>query len=120
MTKKMLMAVACLGASVVPAMMAQSMETVRFNLPYEAKVGNVTLPAGQYSIRDMKDLASSSVLEISSLDHKGSNTFVTVKQIVSSKKDVDHTSVILRKDDNGYQIQTIWLEGQDVGFQIAE
>jgi hypothetical protein len=26
--------------------------------------------------------------------------------------------VILRHDQNGYQVQSIWVEGQDIGFEL--
>ena len=112
MTKKMLMAVACLGAAIGSA---QSMNTLHVNLPVAAKVGNFSLPAGEYSIHEL----SNSVIEISSSDRKGVNTFATVNSIVApNQKTSDHTKVVLRKDDNGYQVQQIWFEGQEMGFEL--
>jgi hypothetical protein len=113
MTKKMLMAVACLGAAIGSA---QTMETVHVNLPVAAKVGNVSLPAGAYSIREL----SNSVIEISSDSRKGVNTLATVMPIVApNQKTVDHTKVILRQESNGLQVDKIWLEGQDMGFELT-
>jgi len=113
MTKKMLMAVACLGAAIGSA---QTMSTLHVNLPVAAKVGNFNLPAGEYSIHEL----TNSVIEISSDDHKGVSTFATVNSIVApDQKTADHNKVVLRKDDNGYQVQQIWLEGQDMGFELT-
>ena len=113
MTKKMLAAVACLGAAIGSA---QTMEPVRVNLPYATKAGNVTLPAGEYSIRELKN----SVIEISSDAHKGTNTFVMFNEITAPNRAVaNHTNVILRHDANGYQLQSIWVEGQDIGFELT-
>ena len=112
MTKKMMLAVACLGAASV---FGQTMETVKVNLPYETKVGSVSLPAGAYSIRQL----SGSVLEFTSDAHKGVNTFVSVTRIVAPNMEaVDHTKLILKHDDKGYQVDKIWLEGQDMGFEL--
>jgi hypothetical protein len=113
MTKKMLMAVACLGAAIGSA---QTMNTLHVNLPVAAKVGNLSLPAGEYSIHEL----SNSVIEISSDERNGVSTFANVNSIVApNQKTSDHSKVVLRKDDNGYQVQQIWLEGQDMGFELT-
>jgi hypothetical protein len=113
MTKKMLVAVACLGAAMS---FGQTMETtVKVTLPYDSKVGNVSLPAGSYSIREVMN----SVLEISSDARNGVNTFVNVTPIVAPNHEVvDHTKVVLRHGENGYQVQKIWLEGHEMGFEL--
>jgi hypothetical protein len=96
MTKKMLMAVACLGAAIGSA---QTMNTLHVNLPFAAKVGNFSLPAGEYSIHELSD----SVIEITSDSRNGVNTFATVNSIVApNQKTADHSKVVLRKDGNGY------------------
>jgi hypothetical protein len=113
MNKKMLMAVACLGAAIGSA---QSMETLHVNLPSGVKVGNVSLPAGGYSIHEL----SSSVIEISSDVRNGVKMLTTVMPIVApASKTSDSTKVVLRKDSNGYQVQQIWLEGQEMGFELT-
>lgn len=115
MKKTMFIAVACLGFGIGFAN-AQTMDRVRVNLPYAARIGNVSLPAGEYSIRELKN----SVIEITSEAHRGVNTFATVNQIVAPNHGmVDHTKVILRQDANGYRLQSIWLEGQDMGFELT-
>jgi hypothetical protein len=115
MKNKMIAAVACLGAAIG---CAQTMETsVRVNLPVDAKVGNVSLPAGGYSIREVKN----SVLEISSDSRKGASAFVIVNPVETANHEAaDHTKLVLRKNENGYQLQSIWLEGQEMGFEVAE
>jgi hypothetical protein len=112
MTKKMLMAVACLGAAIGSA---QTMETLRVNLPVAAKVGNVSLPAGEYSIHELQN----SVLEFRS-ESNGKNIFASVNSIVMPNHQIaDHSKVILQKNDTGYQVQKIWIEGQEMGFELT-
>jgi hypothetical protein len=111
MTIKMIGAVACLGAAFS---FGQSMETVKVNLPVDAKVGKVSLPAGQYSIHEV----SNSVLEITSDARKGVSTFVEVFPVVAAHT-ADQSKVVLRMENNAYQIQSIWLEGQDMGFELT-
>jgi hypothetical protein len=113
MKKTILGTVVCLGAAIASA---QTMTTVHVNLPVAAKVGNVSLPAGEYSIREV----SNSVIEISSDNKKGVSTLASVMPIVApDQKTVDHTKVILHEDGNGLQVQKIWLEGQEMGFELT-
>jgi hypothetical protein len=95
---------------------AQSIATVNVNLPVAAKVGNFSLPAGQYSIREL----SNSVIEISSNARKGVSVFATVNQIDAPKHEAaEYTKVTLRKDADGYQVDKIWVEGKDLGFELT-
>ena len=113
MKNLMITAVVCLGAGLTSA---QSMETLKVNLPVAAKVGNVSLPAGAYSIRELNN----SLIEISSDSRKGASTFVTVNQIDAPKHQAaDQTKVTLRKSGDGYQVDKIWIEGQELGFELV-
>ena len=104
--------VVCLGAAIGSA---QMMTTVHMTLPVAAKVGNVTLPAGAYSIREV----SNSVIEISPETGKGPSTLATVMPIVAPNQQVaDHTKVVLRQEVRGLQVDKIWLAGQDMGFEL--
>jgi hypothetical protein len=112
MKKTILGTVVCLGAAIASA---QTMTTVHVNLPVDAKVGKVSLPAGQYSIREL----SNSVIEITSDSRKGVSTLATVMSIVApNQESVEHSKVVLQKEGNAYQVQKIWLEGQDMGFEL--
>jgi hypothetical protein len=114
MKKKMFVAVACLGAAIG---CAQTMEsTVKVNLPYDTKVGKVSLPAGKYSIKEV----TSSVIEISSDDRKGVSAFAIVNTVSTPNGErADHTKVTLREEENGtYDLKSIWLEGHDLGFEL--
>jgi hypothetical protein len=114
MTKKMLMAVACLGAAIGSA---QTMQTaVKVNLPYDTQVGKSTLPAGKYSIKEL----ANSVIEISSDDHKNASVFATVVPVeMKNGAAADHTKVVLNQEENGtYELKSIWLEGEEFGFEL--
>ena len=111
MTIKMIGAVACLGAAFS---FGQSMETVKVNLPMDAKVGKVSLPAGQYSIHEV----SNSVIQITSDGRKGVSAFVEVFPVVAAHT-AGESKVVLRKENDAYQVQTIWLQGQDMGFELT-
>ena len=114
MTKKMLMAVACLGAAIGSAQTMQT--TVKVNFAHDTQVGKVSLSAGKYSIKEL----ANSVIEISSDDRKGANVFATVMPVENKNGEAaDRTKVILRQEDNGtYELKSIWLEGQEFGFEL--
>jgi len=39
--------------------------------------------------------------------------------IAPNQKTVDHTKVILRQENSGLQVDKIWLEGQEMGFELS-
>ncbi len=62
---------------------AQMADIVTVKLPYAASVGKVTLPAGEYTIRDLKDDGSTAVLSIRSAAGPGVSALVTQVKIRS-------------------------------------
>jgi len=92
---------AALSFSAQPAA-AQMVEIVTVKLPYTATVGNITLPAGAYTIRDLKEDGSSPVVPT-----LAPNTRVTAQ-----------TQVVLRHEGNRYQVDKIWLQGRDYGYEL--
>jgi hypothetical protein len=81
-------------------------------------VGAVKLPAGQYTIRDISDDgSSSSVLQIRS--DNGTMAVAPVMRISETdNKRADRTEVILRRESGKYQIDKIWFEGRDYGYEL--
>jgi hypothetical protein len=97
---------------------AQMSDMVKVTLPQGVMVGTVKLPAGVYTIRDLADEgSSSSVLQIRS--DKGTMVVAEVMRISESdNKRADRTEVILRREGGKYQIDKIWLEGRDHGYEL--
>jgi len=97
---------------------AQMSDMVKVTLPQGVMVGTVKLPAGAYTIRDLADEgSSSSVLQIRS--DKGTMVVAEVMRISESdNKRADRTEVILRREGGKYQIDKIWLEGRDHGYEL--
>ena len=90
---------------------AQMADIVTVKLPYAASVGKVTLPAGEYTIRDLKDDGSTAVLSIQSAAGPGVSALVT--QVSSpNNKPARQTEVVLRHEGGKYQIDKIWLQGR--------
>ena len=96
---------------------AQMADIVTVKLPYAASVGKVTLPAGEYTIRDLKDDGSTTVLSIQSAAGPGVSALVT--QVSSpNNKPAGHTEVVLRHEGGKYQIDKIWLQGRGYGYDL--
>jgi hypothetical protein len=97
---------------------AQMSDMVIVTLPHGAMVGTITLPAGEYTIRDLIDGGSpSSVLQIRSATGK---TVVAEAMRISEpdNKRADRTEVILQRESGKYQIDKVWLQGRDYGYQL--
>jgi hypothetical protein len=105
----------CLAATVG---FAQMSDMVKVTLPQGVMVGTVKLPAGAYTIRDLSDEgSSSSVLQIRS--DKGTMVVAEVMRISESdNRRPDRTEVILRGQSGKYQLDKIWLQGRDYGFEL--
>jgi len=97
---------------------AQMSDMVKVTLPRGAMVGRVTLPAGEYTIRDLTDDGSSaSVLQIRSTTGK----MVVAEAMRISEPDnkrADRTEVILQRESGKYQMDKVWLQGRDYGYQL--
>jgi hypothetical protein len=60
------------------------------------------------------------VIEITSDSRKGASTLATVMPILAPNQKVsDGSKVILQQENGSYQVQKIWLEGQDMGFELT-
>jgi hypothetical protein len=107
---------ALLGIGIRPAA-AQMVDIVTVRLPYAATVGNVTLPAGVYTIRDLKENGSSPVLEIRSASGVAVSASATQVSAPNSRL-APTTSVVLRHANDKYQFDKIWIEGRDYGYDL--
>jgi hypothetical protein len=117
MKKIMLWTVVCLGALMGTAS-AQMVDTIRVTLPFDASVRGVTLPAGEYTIRELQDDGGSSVLEVSSF---GGRSLVALAMQVVAPKDRPvsrDAQVVLKRTEAGYEIDTVWLADREIGYQF--
>ena len=71
----------------------------------------------KYTIRDLKDDGSTVVLSIQSAAGPGVSALVT--QVSSpNNKPAGQTEVVLRHEGDKYQIDKIWLQGRDYGYDL--
>jgi hypothetical protein len=97
---------------------AQMSDIVKVTMPKGTMVGTVKLPAGQYTIRDISDDGNaSSVFQIRS----DSGTMVVAQVMRISEPDnklADRTEVVLQREGGNYQVDKIWLQGRDYGYEL--
>jgi hypothetical protein len=118
MTKRILTAAACL-CTMMGAASAQIVNTMQVTLPFDAFVGGAMLPAGEYTIRDVQDSGPTAVFQFFA---RGGNSVVAMaREIVASKhqRPTSKASMVLKPTGKGYQIQTLWLASQDIGYEFS-
>ena len=98
---------------------AQMIDIVKVTLPRGAMVGAATLPAGDYTIRELTEEGNSSlVLQIRSAT--GSAVAAWAMRISEpNNRATDQTQVVLRRDGDKYQVDKIWLRGRDYGYELV-
>lgn len=101
---------------------AQMEDIIRVNLPHATRVGANVLPAGSYTIQDMKeDGSSASFLQIRS--ENGQSVIAPALRISEpangpDRNQPERTQVILRRAGNKYELDKIWLSGRDWGYEL--
>lgn len=97
---------------------AHVMDIVKVTLPHDTTVGTAQLPAGEYTIRGLSDdSSSSSTLQIRS-ETGGYVAAVVLRIYEPANKRAEHTQVLLRRDGDRYQMDKIWLQGQEYGYEF--
>ena len=114
MTRKSLLAVAVCLLSVLAVGFAQSLD-LKVTFQHPVSVGSVTLPAGDYTIRELKASSSTPVLVFRSAD---GTSVSALASIVSEPNRETTDQVILRQVGDSYQLERIWLAGQNIGYEF--
>ena len=97
--------------------LAGDTELMSVNLPYAAKFGNSTLPAGAYVISDMTDDGGDCVLRIKSM--AGVSVIALVQRVDNpGRSDSGQTHVTLRRESDEYQLTRIWLGGRGYSYEV--
>ena len=92
--------------------MAQMVNNMTVILLFDASVSRVMPSAGQYTIRDLHDGGPTAVIQFYARDGKG---------VVASKhqRPTEEATMVLKPTDRGYEIQAIWLAGQEIGYEFS-
>lgn len=86
-------------------------------LPHTTWVGTQSLPAGEYTIRQLPTASNPRLLEFSS--DNGTKLEATVTAIASiNNNNVRDTSVILEQKGGQYFLKNVWIQGKTYGYEI--
>jgi hypothetical protein len=98
---------------------AQTIGRIRLiaNIPFEFSVGNKTLPAGEYTIRQFNPSSDHSVLQFRSKDGSVGAIVQTTSVIARAP---ENARLIFRRYDNHYFFAEAWVDGQNTGLQASK
>jgi len=102
------------------ALLAQGPVTDRLTVEFKdpGVVGDATLPAGQYTVRQLDTASSPRVFEFVAAD--GTRTEATASAAPILDNFARHpSSVVLTRRGNNFQLSRIWIEGQSYGYEFA-
>jgi hypothetical protein len=103
--------------SIAGSSLASADTLLNVTLTQEVSVGNVALLPGDYVVRELSGDRSSPILFIHSAN--GSDVTTLVQRVTTPHHEAAaQTKVILRSAAGGYQLDTIWIAGQDFGYQF--
>jgi hypothetical protein len=102
------------------ALLAQGPVTDRLTVEFKdpVLVGDATLPAGQYTVRQLDTASNPRVFEFVAAD--GTRTEATASAAPILDNFARHpTSVVLTRKGNNLQLSRIWIEGQSYGYEFT-
>jgi hypothetical protein len=104
--------------SLVGVAAAQTGNLMTVKLPNATLVGTTTLPAGNYTVREIEGDGNSGIIQFT--DNKGDVATVIAMEIPVDSSTADRTKVILKSDGEGFKVDKLWVEDRPYGFQIAK
>jgi hypothetical protein len=114
-----MIALLVLVGSMALATQAQSVShaQMRVSIPFQFKVGNATLPAGEYLVRQINSDSGAATLQISRRDG-GANALINMSGAIGDGRAM--TRLGFRRYGNQYYFGEVWVEGAQDGLQAPK
>ena len=111
-----MIALLVLVGSIAVAAQAQTVRhaQVRADIPFEFHVGNATLPAGEYLVKQLNTDSDAATMQITRKDGAAG---AIVNMIGASGGDQAMTKLMFRRYGNQYYFAEVWVEGEKNGLQ---
>jgi hypothetical protein len=108
-----------LVGSMAVAAQAQSNrhQLVRVSIPFQFNVGNTTMPAGDYLVRELNENTTASTLQISRQDG-GANVIVNVIGEMGQAQAI--SKLTFHRYGNQYYFAGLWIDGEKDGLQAPK
>ena len=87
------------------------------SIPFEFNVGNKTLPAGEYTVRQVNPASDHAVLQLRSKD--GEATAMVQMTTVIGKAQ-ESAKLIFNRYGNHYYFAQAWVDGENAGLQAPK
>ena len=87
------------------------------NIPFQFNVGNKTLPAGEYSVRQVNPDSDCGVLLLSSRDGNAS-AMIQVDSVIGKAQ--ESAKLTFRRYGNKYFFAQAWIDGDNTGMQAPK
>jgi hypothetical protein len=97
---------------------AAAQSAVTFTLENAAVIGNTSLPAGHYTVRESLTNGGAAILEFSGPDGVRKNVLAMETSVNGQL--LDHSGVILKSDGDRMRVDKVIIEGHNYGFQIVQ
>jgi hypothetical protein len=87
------------------------------NIPFEFSVGTKTLPAGEYTVRQLNPASDHAVLQLRSRDGSAS-AMVQMGSVIGKAQ--ESAKLIFRRHGNQYFFAQAWVDGENSGLQAPK
>jgi hypothetical protein len=87
------------------------------NIPFQFSVGNQTLPAAEYSVRQINPDSDHAVLQLRSKDGRA-GAMVQVDSVIGKAK--ESAQLTFRRYGNKYFFAQAWIDGDNTGMQALK
>ncbi len=117
MNKKAIAPALLLSACMTVLAQGPLSDVITISLPQMTRVGNQTLPAGEYQIRQLPTASNPRLLEFSS--NSGTTLEAAITTIAAlDNNNQNETSVILERQGGEYFLKYVWIKGKSYGYEI--
>lgn len=90
---------------------------INANIPFEFSVGNKTLPAGEYTVRQLNPTVHPSVLQFKSKDGSASS-LIQMDSVIGKAQ--ESAKLIFRRYGSQYFFAQAWVDGANTGLQAPK
>jgi hypothetical protein len=87
------------------------------SIPFEFSVGNKTLPAGEYTVRQVNPASDHAVLQLRSRDGRAS-AMVQMDSVMGKAQ--ESAKLIFNRYGNHYFFAQAWVDGENSGLQASK
>jgi hypothetical protein len=113
-----MIALLVLAGSMAVAAQAQTSgrAQMRVSIPFEFHVGDATLPAGDYLVRQLNTTSDAATLQMSRQD----GTAQTIINMIGASGGSQETKLVFRRYGNQYYFAEVWIDGEKDGLQAPK